>query len=134
VDRVQHRVGTRALEVSGRKSKLLWMRSDSSARSKTAEMWMHPDTLASGPSGSSDQPRAAVDDRRAAVEDSAVAKGVTSTPRATSPSVRSDTHCSQGPEWRGGTRHEIGASVAMREATASWRRTRRAIGQDRRRD
>jgi hypothetical protein len=39
----------------------------------------------------------AVATRRAPVTESAVANSVTSTPRRTRPSVRSDTNCSHGP-------------------------------------
>ena len=73
-------VDTSALYVSGRKSKLLWMRSNSPARSNSAEMWRHSDTFGSA-SGSSSQPRGTTEDRRAAVRESPDAKSVTSTPR-----------------------------------------------------
>ena len=45
-------VGTRALYVSGRKSKLLWMRSNSSARSNTVAMCRASQTFASSPGSS----------------------------------------------------------------------------------
>ena len=61
------------------------MRSNSPARSKTAEMCRHSSTLGSPVSPSSDQPRAVTEARRADVCESAVAKRVTSTPRATRP-------------------------------------------------
>ncbi len=80
----------------GRKSKLLWIRSNSPARSNTAAMWRHSAALGSTV-GSSDHPRAAVAESRAVVSESAVANSVTSTPRAVSPSVSSEANCSHGP-------------------------------------
>ena len=59
-------------------------------------MWRHSATLGST-SGSSEYPRATTEARRAEVIESAVAKSVTSTPLATSPSVRSEANCSHGP-------------------------------------
>ena len=107
-------VTTRPLYVSGRKSKLLWIRSNSSARSNTAEMCRPSHAFACN-AESSEYPVGAVPTRRALVTESAVANNVTSTPRLTSPSVKSDANCSQGPYSRGGTRQEIGARTATRK-------------------
>ena len=46
---------------------------------------------------SSEYPVGAVPIKRARVIESAVANSVTSTPRSTSPSVKSDANCSHGP-------------------------------------
>ena len=72
------------------------MTSNSAARSNTAAMCRHSHTFASS-AGSSEYPVGALPASRARVIESAVANRVTSTPRATSPSVRSETNCSQGP-------------------------------------
>jgi hypothetical protein len=70
-------VSTRLLYVSGRKSKPLWMMSNSSARSNTDAMWRHSATFGSI-SASSDQPVGAVPCKCARVIESAVANNVTS--------------------------------------------------------
>ena len=69
-------VVTRSLYVSGRKSKPLWMMSNSPARSNTDAMCRHSATLASIVA-SSDQPDGAVACRLAVVIESAVANSVT---------------------------------------------------------
>ncbi len=89
-------VSTRPLYVSGRKSKLLWIRSNSAARSNTVAMCRPSHTFASS-SGSSEYPVGIVPTSVADVSESAAANNVTSTPRATNPSVRSETNCSHGP-------------------------------------
>ena len=89
-------VETRPLNARGRKSKLLWIRSNSPARSKTVAMCIASHTFASSVR-SSEYPVGAVPTNRAEVTESAVANSVTSTPRATSPSVSSDTNSSHGP-------------------------------------
>src|ERR1700722_14482963 len=82
--------------VSGKKSKLLWITSKSDARSKTSEMWRHSATFGSI-LGSSDYPRPTTLRKRAEVSESPVAKRVTSWPRETSPSVKSEAKSSHGP-------------------------------------
>ena len=82
--------------MSGRKSKLLWMTSNSPARSNTCAMCRHSLTFASA-SGSSEYPRGTTEASRAAVSESPVANSVTSTPRSTRPSVSSEANCSHGP-------------------------------------
>ena len=89
-------VVTSVLYVNGRKSKLLWMTSNSPARSNTAEMCRHSATFGST-AASSSHPCATADARRAPVTESAEANSVTSTPRETSPSVSSEANCSHGP-------------------------------------
>ena len=89
-------VSTRPDQVSGRKSKLLWMTSNSAARSKTDAMWRHSTTFGVTV-GSSDQPCSTTETRRARVTESPVANRVTSTPRSTRPSVSSEANSSHGP-------------------------------------
>lgn len=78
------------------KSKWFAMTSNWSARSKTAALWSPSQTLAST-EGSSSYPAGAVRHKVVVVVESAVAKRVTSWPRATKPSESVEAICSHGP-------------------------------------